>query len=163
MLKSRTTSAVLCSRNPNSGGQLRAFRPSDLRAILLIERHSFGPDAWNAERFRNCHRKCPQLFRVAVRAGHICGYIVTLAGLRSSEIVSIAVSKKDRRRGTAQALLDWTLAKLRSIGVKKVWLMVEVSNDPAIRFYGRNQFERRRQVHDFYATGRHAWRMRLCL
>lgn len=142
---------------------MRRFELADLDEVLAIEQDSFGPDAWDKKLFREYHRIHPDLFLAAKIGRRIAGYIITCAGARSAELASIAVRPRDRRRGVAQAMLHWTLAELRSKGVKTWWLMVEVDNQPAIRFYEQNGFVRTKRVKRYYGAGRDAWRMRRAL
>ena len=140
---------------------MRQFQPDSLERILAIERHSFGRDAWNRKLFLHYFRECPDLFLVAKLGRHVAGYIITCAESRNAELASIAVDSRDRRCGVGKALLDDALARLRSRGIKTWWLMVEVANEPAIRFYEKYGFTCTRRVKGYYGPGRDAWRMRL--
>jgi ribosomal-protein-alanine N-acetyltransferase len=139
--------------------EVREFQSSDLDRILAIEQASFGSDAWDKKLFFAYHRKCADLFLIASAGRRVAGYSITCAGLRNAELVSIAVDPPDRRNGVAQALLDKTLAGLRSRRVKTCWLMVETGNNPAIRFYEKHGFTRAKIVKRYYGAGRDAWRM----
>jgi ribosomal-protein-alanine N-acetyltransferase len=140
--------------------EIRRFHPRDLDRILEIEQASFGPDAWDRDLFLQYFRRCPDLFLVARRARRIGGYILTCVGSRNTELVSIAVDPVNRLRGLGRAMLDETLAQLRSRRVSAWWLMVATDNEPAIRFYENYGFVRTRQSKGYYGAGRDAWRMR---
>jgi [ribosomal protein S18]-alanine N-acetyltransferase len=143
--------------------EVRPFRSRDLHRILEIEQASFGPDAWDRELFLEYFRRCPKLFLVARHARRIGGYIITCTGPKEAELVSIAVDPRDRLRGLGRAMLDETLAQLRSRRVTTWWLMVATSNTPAIRFYESYGFVRKRQTKRYYGPGRDAWRMKFKL
>jgi ribosomal-protein-alanine N-acetyltransferase len=143
--------------------EIRPFESRDLDRILEIERASFGPDAWDRELFLEYFRRCPELFLVARHARRIGGYIITCTGPKEAELVSIAVDPGDRLRGLGQAMLDETLAQLRSHRLSTWWLMVATSNAPAIRFYERYGFVRKRRTKRYYGAGRDAWRMKFKL
>ena len=143
--------------------EIRPFQSRDLDRILEIEQASFGPDAWDRELFLEYSRRCPELFLVARRARRTAGYIITCAGPKEAELVSIAVDPRDRLMGLGRAMLDETLAQLRSRRVNTWWLMVATSNDAAIRFYESYGFVRKRRTKRYYGAGRDAWRMKFSL
>ena len=143
--------------------EVRLFQSRDLDRILEIEQASFGPDAWNRELFLEYFRRCPELFLVARHARRIGGYIITCTRRKEAELVSIAVDPRDRLQGLGRAMLDETLAQLRSRRVSTWWLMVATSNAPAIRFYESYGFVRKRQTKRYYGPGRDAWRMKFKL
>jgi ribosomal-protein-alanine N-acetyltransferase len=141
--------------------RIRKFEISDLDRILVIERASFGDDAWDDKLFRAFHRKCPDLFLVAMVRRRIAGYIITCAGSRNAELASIAVDPRERLHGVGQAMLNHTLQELLALRVKAWWLMVSTENESAIRFYERYGFARQKIVRRYYGPAKHAWRMRL--
>lgn len=143
--------------------EIRPFRPRDLDRILEIEQASFGPDAWDRDLFLEYFRQCPDLFLVARRARRIAGYIITCTDAKNTELVSIAVDPGNRLQGLGRAMLDETLAQLRSRRVSAWWLMVSTGNQPAIHFYESYGFVRIRRSKRYYGAGRDAWRMRFRL
>lgn len=143
--------------------RVRNFQLLDLDRILAIEQASFGKEAWDEKLFRAYYRKWPDLFLVATVGRRISGYSITCAGARNAELASIAVDRLDRRHGVGQALLDHTLAELRSRPVKTWWLMVDVDNHSGIGFYAKYGFIRTKLVKRYYGAGRDAWRMRYSL
>ena len=140
--------------------EIRPFHPRDLDRILEIEQASFGPDAWDRELFLEYFRRRPELFLVARHGRRIGGYIITCTGPKEAELVSIAVDPRNRLRGLGRAMLDETLAQLRSRRISTWWLMVATSNTPAIRFYESYGFVRKRRTKRYYGPGRDAWRMK---
>jgi [ribosomal protein S18]-alanine N-acetyltransferase len=140
--------------------RIRKFEIADLDRILAIEQTSFGDDAWDEKLFRAFYRRCPDLFLVARVGRRTVGYSITCAGSRNAELASIAVDPRDRRRGVAEALLNHTLAELRSRDIKNWWLMVGVENEAALRFYEKYGFKRQKMVKGYYGPKRNAWRMR---
>ena len=142
---------------------LSCFQPDDLDRILEIEHASFGSDAWDRELFLEYFQRCPDLFLVARRARRIAGYIITCTKSKNAELVSIAVDPRERLRGIGRAMLNETLLELRSRRVSTWWLMVAITNGPAIQFYEGYGFKRTRRSKGYYGTGRDAWRMRFSI
>jgi ribosomal-protein-alanine N-acetyltransferase len=140
--------------------EIRRFAVRDLERLVAIERASFGKDAWPAELFLAYWRTHPELFLIAKHRRKTAGYSITRTDWRGAELESIAVDPDCRGRGVAQALLNASIARLRSAGTGVLRLMVETENAPALRFYQRFGFIRVRKVKGYYGANRDAWRMR---
>ncbi len=138
---------------------VRPFARRNLGRIVEIERVSFGKDAWPAESFIEYWRQSPELFLVARQGRRIAGYSIARVNWRGAELESIAVDPRYRGRGIARALLDATVARLRSQSMGVLRLMVSTANAPALRFYREYGFVRTRLVKRYYGAGRDAWRM----
>jgi ribosomal-protein-alanine N-acetyltransferase len=143
--------------------EVRRFQSRDLSRILEIEQASFGPDAWDRALLVEYFHRCPDLFLVARWARRVGGYVITCPSSKDAELVSIAVDPSDRLRGLGRAMLDQSLSKLRSLGLRSWWLMVETTNDPAIQFYESYGFRRMRRTKRYYGAGRDAWRMKFVI
>ena len=141
--------------------EARVFRArfAHLRSILAIERASFGDDAYTAGMFRELFENCGDLFFVAKRSGRVAGYMVTCVARGRAEIVSIAVEPGRRKSGIGRVLMKHTLSALKKCRVRKLTLMVRLTNIDAIRFYRRFGFIRSRTVARYYEDGAAAWRM----
>lgn len=138
---------------------VRQFRQQDFQRILSIETASFGGDAYDRNLFAEFYDKCGSLFLVAEDRGCVCGYAITCIrrtarnGVRSAELISIAVDPPSRGAGVASRLLEHTLRRLRRRNVDRLTLMVRLNNDPARAFYSKYGFRRVRRVHDYYHDG----------
>ena len=141
--------------------EISRFERRDLQRVVEIERASFGKDAWPPELFLDYWRATPELFLIAKDRRRIAGYSITRTDWRGAELESIAVDPPYRGRGVAQALLNATVARLRSQGAGALRLMVSTANQSALRFYRRFGFIRVRKVPRYYGAGRDAWRMRM--
>jgi len=151
-----SVSCILTSRI-----EVRRFEPVDLKRVLAIEQSSFAKDAWDQKLFLEYHRHCPDLFLIARLGRRVVGYAITCADSRNAELASIAVDPRERRRGVAKALLEYTHSQLRAKKIKTWWLMVATENEPGIRFYEEYGFKRTRLVKRYYGAGRDGYRMRL--
>jgi [ribosomal protein S18]-alanine N-acetyltransferase len=143
--------------------EVKRFEPGDLARVLAVEQSSFAQDAWNEKLFLQYHRDCQDLFLIAKLGRRVAGYAITCADGKNAELASIAVDPRDRRRGVAKALLDYTHSHLRAGRIKTWWLMVATDNEPGIRFYEAYGFKGTRLVKRYYGAGRDGYRMRLAL
>jgi [ribosomal protein S18]-alanine N-acetyltransferase len=141
--------------------EVHPFERRDLDRVAEIERVSFGKDAWQTELFLDYWRLTPELFLIAKDSNRIAGYSITRTDWRGAELESIAVDPRYRGRGVAQALLQSTIAKLRSERAGALRLMVSTANESALRFYERFGFTRVKRIKRYYGSGRDAWRMRM--
>jgi ribosomal-protein-alanine N-acetyltransferase len=136
---------------------IRRAAPKDLRRILAIEGASFGPEAYDCKLFAHFLRQCGDLFLVAERSRKVCGYMVTCIrvgrGAARAELVSVAVEPAKRGGGTASALLESTLRRLRRRHVERLNLVVRAGNRPALAFYEKYGFRRIRRVPRYYEDG----------
>jgi len=129
---------------------VRPVKIADLDPILVLERASFGRDAYDRNLFAELTRKCGDLFLVANKGKKVLGYAVTCIRGTRAELVSIAADPRHRGRGVASALMDSTLRRLRRRKVTRFVLMVKVSNCAAVAFYEKYGFRRLRRVPGYY-------------
>lgn len=142
---------------------VRPFERRHLNRIAEIERVSFGADAWPAQAFLEYWDASPDLFLVALYGRTLAGYIIARTTWRGGELDSIAVHPRYRGRGIAKALLNCTIARLRSERVRTLRLMVSTANESAIRLYQSYGFVRGRRVYGYYGAHRDARRMSLAI
>jgi [ribosomal protein S18]-alanine N-acetyltransferase len=134
--------------------QIRRAKAEDLPRISVIERASFGREAYDCKLFAHYLSKCGGLFLVAVRSRKICGYLLSclrrpLRG-KAAELVSIAVAPDSRGKGVASALLESALRRLARRGAARLHLVVRVDNRAARTFYEKYGFRRLRLVRGYY-------------
>jgi [ribosomal protein S18]-alanine N-acetyltransferase len=135
-----------------------------MEKILLIERASFGRDAYDRNLFAEYARAPGTLFLVAEGARGAAGYSLASISRKSSHLaslVSIAVHPDARERGAASLLLKSTIRRLMLRGVGRLTLMVRESNARAIRFYQRHGFSALRRSPAYYEDGEDGLLMRL--
>ncbi len=138
---------------------IRRSRTSDLDRVLEIEHASFGVDAYDRNLFAEFFDSCRDLFLVALDGDFVCGYLVACVrrqlrcGIRTAELVSVAVDPGFRGRGVASHLLKSVFGRLRRRQVDRFTLMVRVSNDAARAIYEKYGFRRIRIVRRYYADG----------
>lgn len=119
---------------------IRIARPSDLEAILRIERQVFG-DPWSPESFAPEFDDAYTWFRVAEVAGEVAGYIIARIVAQQGEIANIAVAPARQGSGLGGRLLDAAIAAAEAAECEAVWLEVRVTNESAKRLYWSRGFE----------------------
>jgi [ribosomal protein S18]-alanine N-acetyltransferase len=132
---------------------IRRAAARDLDRIGEIESASFGREAYDRKLFADYHRTCGPLFLVAERRGRICGYLLSCLRGAAAELISVAVAPEDRGNGTASALLDSLLRRLRRRGALRLRLVVRVRNRAARALYEKYGFRRVRRVPNYYEDG----------
>jgi ribosomal-protein-alanine N-acetyltransferase len=139
--------------------RISRFRLWDLSRVLEIERAVFGAGAYSRGMFLELYRDCGGLFFVAKCSGRIAGYVVTCAGRKKAEIVSVAVRPDRRGRGIGGALMANTLQALEDTAVERVELTVRTTNQAAIRFYRGFGFVSGPVASGYYEDGEDGLRM----
>lgn len=84
-----------------------------------------------------------------------CGYLAMYANDYTqyyAYVTSIAVSPNYQQSGIGQAMIDKAIETAIQLGMKKIRLEVENSNETAIHFYSKNffRFERKASVNTSY-------------
>ncbi len=149
------------------GYRIRPFRPEDLEEVERINR-VFLPENYPSYFFIENYRRFPSSFLVAESdRGEIVGYVMCRVEsyytkkmtLLFGHVLSIAVSKRHRRRGIGRALMIRAEEGLRSYGADAIYLEVRVSNDPAILLYEKLGYKKLGVIPSYYADGEDAYLM----
>ncbi len=147
--------------------RIRPFGPEDLDEVERINR-IFLPENYPSYFFIENYRRFPSSFLVAENdEGKVIGYVMCRVEnyytkkmtLLFGHVLSIAVSKKHRRRGVGRALMIRAEGGLKSYGADAIYLEVRVSNDPAILLYGGLGYRKLGAIHSYYADGEDAYLM----
>ena len=120
-----------------------AFVPmqrSDIPDVLEIESVSFS-NPWREQDFVYALEKEHGIGRVCRLDGLMLGYAVGFRTGSEFHLADFAVRPESQRRGYGATLLDILLAELRMLGFRIVTLEVRRSNQPAVRLYGRAEFQ----------------------
>lgn len=131
--------------------RIRKVQPSDIEAVVLIEREQF-PVPWPKEYFFAELDNPIASFLVAVEEtdGGIIGFMVFWMMDRDIELHQIAVSSGEKRRGVATKLLRFLLQSGRERRIESIHLEVRQSNAAAIRLYEKFGFRKSGQRKDYY-------------
>ncbi len=113
---------------------------SDLAAIVVIERASFG-DPWSRAMFtRYLDDTAHYVFVVTALANRVAGYALAQCVADEAELLNIAVDPGLRSRGVGGALLDAVMVRTRQAGAGEMWLDVRASNGSARELYRARGF-----------------------
>lgn len=120
---------------------IRPGSAADVPAVAAIERASFG-DPWTEDAFHELVHMGDAIFLVATRGALqvVAGYIVARVAADEADVLNLAVSPAERRRGLGGELLDAGLAGVIDRGVREVFLEVRESNVAALALYGSRGF-----------------------
>lgn len=121
---------------------IRAAGPSDLDAIMAIERASFPSDAWSQD-LMDAELASPHgHYRVLEEAGRVVGYggVRVVAGAADADIQTIALDAALRGRGRGRELLRSLLVAARDQGARTLFLEVRADNPVAQALYTSEGF-----------------------
>jgi N6-L-threonylcarbamoyladenine synthase len=122
---------------------IRPATESDLGAIMRIEQECFGTDAWPEASMISELAAHHTYYFVAHDDVELLGYVgvAVVAESGQSDINTIAVSPKARRRGVGEALLRRAIDTAGTLGANEVFLDVRADNPPARALYEKFGFQ----------------------
>ncbi len=120
--------------------RVRAAAPSDLDAVVEIERASFG-DPWTRALFAGALRAAGSRFDVVLGDDQaLMGYIVARFAADEAEVLNLAVAPARRGAGVGALLLSGVMTEARDRRAATVHLDVRESNAAARALYARFGF-----------------------
>lgn len=139
----------------------RLYRPNDFARLYALEEICFQPP----ERFPRSYMH--QLVQstsaatwIAADDSNIAGFAIVKWSIESSEnsayIETIEVAPEYRRRGIALALLEKVESAARTAGCSVIWLHVEEKNQPALRLYQAQGYQKEGKRSHYYGRNRSA-------
>jgi len=141
---------------------IRQAVPSDLRAIMRIERECFGPEQFSRETVLALMVREDSFTLIAEgEDGEVVGAAMCMFSPESGEgkIASIAVLEEHRCGGVGKALLRACEDSFRSLGLSLFTLEVGVDNESAVNLYTSNGYLIDGVIKGFYSRGRDAYVM----
>lgn len=109
--------------------------------ILAIENEAFSCP-WSKRSFQEAFESDNITIYVAQNEeGQLCGFACIMAIDFEAELLNIAVSKRFRRMGIGDALLQHSLDEVKNKNVTDVFLEVRMSNIAAQELYNKHGFE----------------------
>ena len=143
--------------------ELRPVVPSDMDRIMEIEESSFDAGAYPRSQFEELSQKHPEGFLVAEIFGQLLGYAIGYVSNDTGEIDSLAVDPRFRHLGIGRRLCEFILERFRERGIKACSLEVRTTNEFAIRFFKKMEFQIAETLTHYYDDGGNAYLMRMNL
>ncbi|HEY2585506.1 MAG TPA: GNAT family N-acetyltransferase, partial [Tepidisphaeraceae bacterium] len=142
---------------------IRHARKADVAAAMALEASNFTAFALNKRQLHYHQQRGSSIFLVAEQAEQVVGDGIALVRQHktgvSGRIYSLVVRDDCRGQRIGSKLLIALLAELAARGVRRVYLEVEASNEPAIRLYDHHGFRRIGDLPDYYGAGKPALHM----
>ena len=136
-----------------NGISLRPCTYADLGQICAIEQESFPKGPYPQIVFANLLALAGRGFIVACSGGSVVGYVVGTSAGGEGMIQSMAVTPSLRRRGVGARLMESVIEHL-SEKHGRISLLVDASNEAAIRLYRKSGFsETGRVSRGYYPNG----------
>jgi len=133
---------------------IREYVPSDLAAILAVQRQTREAARWNEAGYAHLASEPGGLILVAedseASASAVMGFAAAARILDEAEVRNLAVGEPHRRRGVAKALLEALHDRLRASGVRHVYLEVRPSNQAALALYRSAGYVEQSRRKDYY-------------
>ncbi len=120
------------------GTIVRHFRIEDFDAVIALWQHTEGVGLNESDTRRAIAaylRRNPGLSFVAEKNGRIIGAILCGQDGRRGYLHHLAVSKRHRRHGIGQKLVNACLAKLRRAGIQKCNIVIFANNTEGMKFW----------------------------
>ena len=134
---------------------IRPWTYEDIYSIAELEKQCFS-DPWSFQMLADSFFGENTLTAVAEREGKVEGYAFLVGVQGEADLANIAVSPSFRRRGAANALLDYLEGEAKKRGTERIFLEVRVSNSPALMLYLRHGFQGVYARSRYYADGEDA-------
>ena len=134
--------------------KIRDFALEDLPAVLAIQSACPQAAQWLAADYVCLPRTSGAVFLVAEveveAASKVAGFAAFHQVLDEADLRNLAVAPEFRRRGVARALIEAACHRLQQAGIKRLFLEVRVSNDPALSLYHSLGFDFHSRRQNYY-------------
>jgi len=138
---------------------LRTCRYADVSQLDAIERESFPDHPYSSTVFVDFLIRAKEGFIVVCSGDSVVGYVIATGDGGEGMIQSMAVAPSVRRRGVGAMLMASVIEQL-SKKHKRITLLVDASNQAAIRLYRRFGFsESGSIIESYYPNGNDATEM----
>ena len=134
--------------------KLRAFAEHDLAAVYAIQLRCPLAAQWRAEDYLPLAHDPSGTILVAETGDSdppvVAGFLAFHRVMDEAELRNIAVDPSHRQKGIARALMAAGIQAMRDFGVRRLFLEVRASNQPALRLYRAVGFKLLYKRHDYY-------------
>lgn len=111
----------------------------DIAFIAAMEKRFFTTP-WDERALEKGLKNNSEIFLLAQTRGVNVGYVGFTQTFESADILTVCIDPAYRRKGYAEALLEYCLEQMHDSGVEKVFLEVRESNAPARMLYEKLGF-----------------------
>ena len=126
----------------------RYMSETDIEVSRDIEINS-NPVPWTEKNFLDCLRKDYYCLVQEVDQ-EVSGFAIQNISLNESHLLNIGIKEMFRNRGLGQELLEQIVHASKSMGCKKIFLEVRVSNNQAIGLYNKTGFKQVSVKRNYY-------------
>lgn len=142
---------------------VRAAEPSDLPAMMTIEREVFPTSAWSEQQMADEleRTRTSRWYAVWDEVGAVGGYVGLYLSPPDADVQTIAVSPSLSGGGIGRTLLTAAIEHAWSVGCSRIFLEVRADNEPALALYRKAGFVRLGRRSRYYPDGADAVTMRL--
>ena len=132
---------------------IRPARADDADVLVVLERDTFGSDAWSQGQVEAELTAPTRHVFVAESDGETIGYAAIAVAGDVADLTRIAVANSARRRGIASALLATLHETAEQAGAGRMLLEVAESNASARAFYAVRGYTEISRRPAYYADG----------
>lgn len=145
--------------------RIRPAGDTDKFDVVALEAAAFGLASWGAAGVADgfAERGVNALLATDDESERPQGFAFWRAAGEEAEILTIGVDPRVRRAGCAKALLEAIISAAREVGVRRLFLEVDVANNDAVALYRGRGFEQVGRRKRYYKNGDDALVMRLDL
>lgn len=142
---------------------IRQAQPSDIRALLEIEKQSFDSDSFSFSQFKYLLTKAKSQVFIYLSNYKAVGYgiLLTPQQPKPARIYSIAVSKSFRKQGIGEALLMHMIHVSKTHGYSRIYLEVNCESTSAIALYEKAGFVIQKTLPSYYENNKDGYKMTL--
>ena len=148
---------------------LRHAEAADIPAVINVNAVAL-PEHYSDYFYYEILNEFPRTFMVAELGGEVVSYVmcrveyglsmVRRFGLaRKGHVISIATMEAHRGKGVGTALIRRAMDEMREMGCKEAFLEVRVTNENAVKLYGKLGFQVTSTMHGYYKDGESAYLM----
>ena len=128
---------------------VRSLNVEDAGAMHALETIVYPKDAWSKKQVEEELTSKWGTYLGAYVGEDLVGYVGAKGGVEG-DVMTVVVHPTHRGMGIARALVDQLLSRVRSQGMRKVFLEVRESNFAALRLYESHGFSQIGTVPDYY-------------
>lgn len=129
----------------------------DLDVLLELENACYPPNqAYSREEYRYALARAKAVNLLWREGGAVTGFVGAFhhRQWRVGHVYTVNVHPKERGKGLGIRLMDACEERLRTLGMTRCVLEVNVENDAAIRLYEKAGYERLDRLKDYYTQYR---------